>query len=190
MLYWIAAQLGFPGVLNLFRYQTFRTGAAVATALLIGLIIGPKFIGWLRVRQGKGQPIRSDGPQTHLAKRGTPTMGGLMILTSLMISILLWMDLTNPFVWACLFVTLRVRDDRFPRRLRQGAQGEHRGRFGQGAAARRVRHRRHRQLRSSSTPTHERHAALRAVLQLAASSISAGSTSRSPPSRSSRSAMR
>ncbi|TGX55585.1 phospho-N-acetylmuramoyl-pentapeptide-transferase [Sphingomonas gei] len=105
MLYWIAEQLGFPGLLNLIRYLSFRTGAAVATALLIGLIIGPKFIGWLRVRQGKGQPIRSDGPQTHLAKRGTPTMGGLMILTSLMISLLLWMDLANPLVWACMFVT-------------------------------------------------------------------------------------
>ena len=106
MLYWIAEQLGFPGGLNLIRYLSFRAGAAVATALFIGLLIGPKFIGWLRVRQGKGQPIRADGPQTHLAKRGTPTMGGLMILTSLALSILLWMDLRNPFVWACLFVTL------------------------------------------------------------------------------------
>lgn len=105
MLYWIAEQLGFPGVLNLFRYLSFRTGAAVATALLLGLIIGPRFIGWLRVRQGKGQPIRSDGPQSHLAKRGTPTMGGLMILTSLMISLFLWMNLANPLVWACMFVT-------------------------------------------------------------------------------------
>ncbi|OYW23261.1 MAG: phospho-N-acetylmuramoyl-pentapeptide-transferase, partial [Sphingomonas sp. 12-62-6] len=106
MLYFIAEYLGFPGVLNLVRYLSFRSGGAVATALVIGLIIGPRFIGWLRVRQGKGQPIRADGPQTHLAKRGTPTMGGLMILTSMAISILLWMDLTNPFVWACLFVTL------------------------------------------------------------------------------------
>ncbi|NIJ20635.1 phospho-N-acetylmuramoyl-pentapeptide-transferase [Sphingomonas naasensis] len=105
MLYWIAEQLGFPGILNLIRYLSFRTGAAVATALLLGLIIGPRFIGWLRVRQGKGQPIRSDGPQSHLAKRGTPTMGGLMILTSLMISLLLWMNLANPLVWACMFVT-------------------------------------------------------------------------------------
>ena len=63
----------------------------------------------LRVRQGKGQPIREDGPQTHLAKVGTPTMGGLMILTSLIISMLLWMDLTNPFVWACLAVTAGLR---------------------------------------------------------------------------------
>ncbi|MFV0622842.1 phospho-N-acetylmuramoyl-pentapeptide-transferase [Sphingomonas sp. ac-8] len=106
MLYLIAEALGFPGVLNLIRYLSFRSGGAVATALFLGLLIGPKFIGWLRVRQGKGQPIRTDGPQTHLAKRGTPTMGGLMILTSMTLSVLLWMDLRNPFVWACLFVTL------------------------------------------------------------------------------------
>lgn len=105
MLYWIAEQLGFPGVLNLLRYLTFRTGGAVATALVIGLIIGPKFIGWLRVRQGKGQPIRSDGPQTHLAKVGTPTMGGLMILTAVGLALLLWMDLRNVYVWACILVT-------------------------------------------------------------------------------------
>jgi phospho-N-acetylmuramoyl-pentapeptide-transferase len=105
MLYVIAEQLGFPGVLNLIRYISFRAGAASATALLIGLLIGPKFINWLRVRQGKGQPIREDGPQSHLAKRGTPTMGGLLILTSVAISVLLWMDLKNPYVWACLLVT-------------------------------------------------------------------------------------
>jgi phospho-N-acetylmuramoyl-pentapeptide-transferase len=105
MLYWIAEQLGFPGVLNLLRYLTFRTGGAVATALLIGLIIGPRFIGWLRLRQGKGQPIRSDGPQSHLAKVGTPTMGGLMILTAVGLSLLLWMDLHNVYVWACILVT-------------------------------------------------------------------------------------
>jgi phospho-N-acetylmuramoyl-pentapeptide-transferase len=105
MLYLIAEQLGFPGILNLIRYISFRAGAASATALLIGLLLGPKFISWLRIRQGKGQPIRSDGPQTHLAKRGTPTMGGLLILTSVAISVLLWMDLTNPYVWACLLVT-------------------------------------------------------------------------------------
>jgi hypothetical protein len=106
MLYWIAEQLGFPGVLNLIRYLTFRSGAAIITALVIGLVIGPKFIGWLRVRQGKGQPIRLDGPQTHLAKRGTPTMGGLMILTAMVLSVLLWMDLRSIYIWACIFVTL------------------------------------------------------------------------------------
>ncbi|MGE4429357.1 MAG: phospho-N-acetylmuramoyl-pentapeptide-transferase [Sphingobium sp.] len=106
MLYWLAQQLDFPGVLNLIRYLSFRAGAAIVTALVLGLLIGPRFIGWLRVRQGKGQPIRSDGPQTHFAKRGTPTMGGLMILTSLIVSVLLWMDLSSTYVWACLCVTL------------------------------------------------------------------------------------
>ncbi|WP_427969498.1 phospho-N-acetylmuramoyl-pentapeptide-transferase [Altererythrobacter sp.] len=105
MLYLIAEWLGFEGVLNLIRYQTFRAGATLMTALMIGLIIGPRFINLLRVRQGKGQPIREDGPQSHLAKRGTPTMGGLLILSGLILSLLLWMDLRNPFVWACLAVT-------------------------------------------------------------------------------------
>ena len=105
MLYLIAEQLGFPGIFNLIRYISFRAGAASATALLIGLLLGPKFISWLRAKQGKGQPIRTDGPQSHLAKRGTPTMGGLLILISMSISVLLWMDLRNQYVWACLLVT-------------------------------------------------------------------------------------
>jgi phospho-N-acetylmuramoyl-pentapeptide-transferase len=104
MLYLIAEQLGFPGVLNLIRYISFRAGAASATALAIGLLLGPWLISYLRERQGKGQPIRSDGPQSHLAKRGTPTMGGLLILISMATSVLLWMDLRNPYVWACLLV--------------------------------------------------------------------------------------
>ena len=106
MFLFIAEQLGFPGLLNLFRYISFRAGGATATALFLGLIIGPKFIGWLRVRQGKGQPIRDDGPQSHLTKRGTPTMGGLMILTSITVSMLLWMDFSNRYLWACLFITV------------------------------------------------------------------------------------
>src|SRR4029078_4280335 len=105
MLYLIAEQLGFPGIFNLIRYISFRAGAASATALLIGLLIGPKFISWLRAKQGKGQAIRTDGPQSHLAKRGTPTMCGLLILTSVAVSVLLWMDLRNQYVWACLLVT-------------------------------------------------------------------------------------
>ena len=104
MLYLLAEYLGFPGIFNLLRYLSFRSGAAVATALVIGLLIGPKFIGMLRVRQGKGQPIRSDGPQSHLAKVGTPTMGGLMILIAISVSMLLWMNLANIYVWACLLV--------------------------------------------------------------------------------------
>jgi phospho-N-acetylmuramoyl-pentapeptide-transferase len=106
MLYLIAQYFEFEGLANLIRYQTFRAGAALMTALVIGLIIGPRFIAMLRIRQGKGQPIREDGPKSHLAKRGTPTMGGLMILVSLVIAMLLWMDLTSPLVWACLAVTI------------------------------------------------------------------------------------
>ena len=105
MLYLLAEYFNFEGLFNLVRYQTARAGATLLTALIIGLLIGPRFIDMLRVRQGKGQPIREDGPQTHLAKVGTPTMGGLMILISLTLSMLLWMDLSNPFVWACLAVT-------------------------------------------------------------------------------------
>jgi phospho-N-acetylmuramoyl-pentapeptide-transferase len=105
MLYLIAEQLGFPGLLNLIRYISFRAGGASATAMAIGLLMGPWFIRWLRARQGKGQPIRADGPQSHLAKRGTPTMGGLLILIALGTSTLLWMNVYSPYVWACLLVT-------------------------------------------------------------------------------------
>src|SRR6266446_7163175 len=94
-------------VLNVFRYLTFRTGGAVMTALLICFIIGPALIRWLKVRQGKGQPIRSDGPQRHIVeKQGTPTMGGLLILVALVLSTLLWADLSNLYVWAVLLVTV------------------------------------------------------------------------------------
>ncbi len=105
MLYLIAEWFEFPGLANLVRYQTFRAGACLLTALVVGLIIGPRFIDMLRVRQGKGQPIRLDGPETHLAKRGTPTMGGLLIITALIVSMLLWMDLKATLVWACIAVT-------------------------------------------------------------------------------------
>lgn len=98
--------LDFPGI-NLFRYLTFRTIAAVLTALLIGMVAGPKLICWLRLKQGKGQPIREDGPQSHLlTKKGTPTMGGFLILIALTVSTLLWADLTNGYIWVCLAVTL------------------------------------------------------------------------------------
>jgi phospho-N-acetylmuramoyl-pentapeptide-transferase len=105
MLYLLAEWLEFEGLLNLVRYQSARAGATLLTALFIGLVIGPRMIDMLRVRQGKGQPIREDGPATHFAKRGTPTMGGLLILVSLSLSLLIWMDPRNPFVWACLAVT-------------------------------------------------------------------------------------
>ena len=103
----IADWAGFEGILNLFRYITFRSVGALVTALAIALLIGPRFISLLRSKQGKGQPIREDGPASHLlTKKGTPTMGGLMILIALTISTLLWMDTGNGFVWASLFVTL------------------------------------------------------------------------------------
>lgn len=92
---------------NLFRYITFRTGGAIVTALLIVFLFGPAIISSLRVRQGKGQPIRDDGPQSHIVtKQGTPTMGGLMILTGVSVSTLLWANLANTYVWIVLLVTL------------------------------------------------------------------------------------
>ena len=95
------------GVLNVFRYITFRTAGAIATALLIAFMVGPRTINWLRVRQGKGQPIRTDGPQRHvIEKQGTPTMGGLIILVPSIIATLLWADLTDPYVWIALVVTV------------------------------------------------------------------------------------
>ncbi|OFX14750.1 MAG: phospho-N-acetylmuramoyl-pentapeptide-transferase [Alphaproteobacteria bacterium RIFOXYD12_FULL_60_8] len=94
-------------VFNLFRYLTFRSGGAVLTALFIAFIIGPNLIAWLKSKQGKGQPIRDDGPERHLIEKvGTPTMGGTLILISLGVSTLLWADLANSFIWATLLVTL------------------------------------------------------------------------------------
>lgn len=94
-------------VFNLFRYLTFRTGGAILTALFLSFLLGPWLIGWLKVRQGKGQPIREDGPQSHLlTKKGTPTMGGFLILLAFTIATLLWADLSNRYIWCVLFVTL------------------------------------------------------------------------------------
>jgi phospho-N-acetylmuramoyl-pentapeptide-transferase len=93
--------------LNVFRYITFRTGGATATALLFVFWFGPAIISLLRLRQGKGQPIREDGPQSHLlTKRGTPTMGGLMIIAGLLVATLLWANLTNLYVWVVIIVTV------------------------------------------------------------------------------------
>ncbi len=92
---------------NLFNYITFRTGGAFFTAFIIAVFMGAPFIRWLRKKQGKGQPIRTDGPEGHLlTKKGTPTMGGLIILISLMIAALLWSDWSNPYVWAVLLITV------------------------------------------------------------------------------------
>lgn len=95
------------GVLNLFKYLTFRTGGAVITGLIVALLFGPGMIRWLRKKQKEGQPIRDDGPESHLlTKKGTPTMGGILILLALTLSTLLWADLKNGFVWAVLLVTI------------------------------------------------------------------------------------
>ncbi len=91
---------------NLFRYITFRTGGAIMTAMILSFLVGEPLINWLRTKQGKGQPIRDDGPESHLlTKRGTPTMGGFLILIGMGVGTLLWADLTNRYVWAVLIVT-------------------------------------------------------------------------------------
>jgi len=92
---------------NLFRYLTFRTGGAFMTALLISFILGPFVIRWLKSKQGQGQPIRDDGPQSHIvSKQGTPTMGGFLILLASSAGTLLWADLSNHYVWAVYFLTM------------------------------------------------------------------------------------
>jgi phospho-N-acetylmuramoyl-pentapeptide-transferase len=107
MLYWISSFSDSLSVLNVFRYLTVRTGGAMVTALIFVFWMGPTIIAMLRLKQGKGQPIRPDGPASHLlTKKGTPTMGGLMILSGLLVAILLWANLTNPYVWIVLGVTM------------------------------------------------------------------------------------
>jgi phospho-N-acetylmuramoyl-pentapeptide-transferase len=106
MLYALATLSDQIAPLNVFRYITFRTGGAIMTGLLFVFLFGPAMIDLLRVKQGKGQPIREDGPQSHFAKRGTPTMGGLMILGGVTVATLLWANLQNPYVWIVLLVTL------------------------------------------------------------------------------------
>ncbi|WP_300518125.1 phospho-N-acetylmuramoyl-pentapeptide-transferase [Aliiroseovarius sp.] len=105
MLYWLAELSDGGDAFNLFRYITFRAGGAFFTALIFGFIFGKPLINILRKRQGKGQPIREDGPQSHMEKQGTPTMGGLLILSALLVATLLWARLDNPYVLITLFVT-------------------------------------------------------------------------------------
>jgi phospho-N-acetylmuramoyl-pentapeptide-transferase len=107
MLYFLSLLSGQFHALNVVRYITFRSGGAVVTALLISFAVGPRLIAWLKATQGEGQPIRDDGPQSHLVrKKGTPTMGGFLILLALTVSILLWADLTNLYVWIVLAMTV------------------------------------------------------------------------------------
>ncbi|MBS1243142.1 MAG: phospho-N-acetylmuramoyl-pentapeptide-transferase, partial [Nitrospirae bacterium] len=90
---------------NVFRYLTFRSAGAVITALVVSFLLGPGIIRRLRVLK-VGQQVRDDGPQTHLTKQGTPTMGGLLLIAAIALSVLLWSDLTNKYVWVVLFATL------------------------------------------------------------------------------------
>jgi phospho-N-acetylmuramoyl-pentapeptide-transferase len=107
MLYWLSQLAGELSVFNVFRYITFRTGGAILTAFLFVFLFGPRIIRSLRLRQGRGQPIRKDGPERHLLqKQGTPTMGGLMILSGVTVAVLLWGNLANPYVWVVLLLTL------------------------------------------------------------------------------------
>ena len=108
MLYNFLAPLADEyAILNLFRYLTFRTGGAIITALTISFVFGPLIIRWLTLHQGSGQPIRTYGPESHMAtKAGTPTMGGVLILLALTFATLLWADMTNQFVWIVLLITL------------------------------------------------------------------------------------
>jgi phospho-N-acetylmuramoyl-pentapeptide-transferase len=107
MLYWLAELSHQINALNVFRYLTVRTGGAMFTAGVFVFLFGPWIIDHLRLRQGKGQPIRTDGPQSHLiTKTGTPTMGGLMILSGIMVATVLWANPRNPYVWVVLGVTL------------------------------------------------------------------------------------
>jgi phospho-N-acetylmuramoyl-pentapeptide-transferase len=92
-------------IFNLFRYITFRSGGAMLTSLILALMFGDAFIRWLKSHQAEGQPIRSDGPESHiLTKAGTPTMGGLLILACFILSTLLWVPLQNPYLWPVLLI--------------------------------------------------------------------------------------
>ena len=128
MLFWLAefseAFIGF----NLFRYITVRAGAAFFTALIFGFMFGRPLIELLRRRQGKGQPIREDGPEGHLlTKKGTPTMGGLLILSALVVSTLLWARLDNGYVWLVLLVTVAFGAIGFADDYAKVSKGNHKG---------------------------------------------------------------
>ncbi len=105
LLHWLYPLSEHVAVFNVFRYITFRTAGAVVTALVLSLVAGPWFIRMLR-RLSVGQSIREVAPETHQAKAGTPTMGGLLILTALIVPTLLWADLTNRYVWLAIGITM------------------------------------------------------------------------------------
>ncbi len=128
MLFWLTyladTFIGF----NLFRYITFRAGGAFFTALIFGFVFGQPLIDLLRRRQRHGQPIRDDGPENHLlSKQGTPTMGGLLILSALVVATLLWARLDNPYVWLVLLVTVSFGLIGFADDYAKVSQGNHKG---------------------------------------------------------------
>ncbi|MEE9389014.1 MAG: phospho-N-acetylmuramoyl-pentapeptide-transferase [Paracoccaceae bacterium] len=138
MLYWLTSLSDGGDAFNLFRYITFRAGGAFFTALIFGFIFGPPLIRLLKRKQGKGQPIRDDGPQSHiLDKAGTPTMGGALILGAVLVSTVLWARPDNPFIWIVLFVTagfglIGFMDD-YSKVTKQSSKGvSSRVRFGMG----------------------------------------------------------
>ena len=106
MLFWLTQFSDGGDIFNLFRYITFRAGGAFFTALIFGFVFGRPLIDLLRRRQKTGQPIRDDGPASHFAKAGTPTMGGVLILGALLFATLLWARMDTPYVWIVLFVTI------------------------------------------------------------------------------------
>lgn len=128
MLFWLTEFSESATVFNLFRYITFRAGAAFFTALIFGFVFGRPLINMLRKRQSNGQPIREDGPESHLlTKKGTPTMGGLLILSALVVSTLLWARLDNPYVWIVLLVTVSFGLIGFADDLAKVSKGNHKG---------------------------------------------------------------
>jgi phospho-N-acetylmuramoyl-pentapeptide-transferase len=127
MFYWLFEVTGGEGAFNLFRYITFRAGGAFFTALVFGFLFGRPLINLLRKRQGKGQPIRSDGPEGHFAKAGTPTMGGVLILGAVMVSSVLWARLDNPYVWMVVLVTLGFGLIGFVDDYAKVSRGNHKG---------------------------------------------------------------
>ena len=127
MFYWLTALSDGGGFFNLFQYITVRAGLAFFTALVFGFLFGRPLIDLLRKRQGKGQPIRSDGPESHFAKAGTPTMGGLLILSAVVIATLLFARLDNPYVWLVLGVTVAYGTIGFVDDYAKVRAGDHKG---------------------------------------------------------------
>jgi len=128
VLYFLSALSEGGDLFNLFRYITFRAGGAFFTALVFGFLFGRPLIDLLRRRQRNGQPIRTDGPESHmLTKAGTPTMGGVLILGALVVSTLLWARLDTPYIWIVLCVTMAFGAIGFIDDFAKVSRGTHKG---------------------------------------------------------------